>query len=173
MNLFEGVTQPGGATGAVDKALDGAITQLIAAGEIKGKSGEMTLVHSLGKIPAKRVIVAGLGKQAQFNVDSIRRVSAEACRFARSKAAKRVATIVHGGGVGGIEPEKAAQAITEGAILGLYRFRRHISKEPENGDVQELLIVERDEAKRAQLEKGRDVGERGGGGGRLCPRHDQ
>jgi leucyl aminopeptidase len=118
----------------------------------------MTLVHSLGKIPAKRVIVAGLGKQAQFNVDSIRRVSAEACRFARSKAAKRVATIVHGGGVGEIEPGKAAQAITEGVILGLYRFRRHISKEPENGDVQELLIVERDEAKRAQLEKGRDVG---------------
>ena len=65
--------------------------QLIAAGEIKGKSGELTLVHSLGKIPAKRVIVAGLGKQAQFNVDSIRRVSAEACRFARGKVAKRVA----------------------------------------------------------------------------------
>jgi len=142
----------------VDKALDGAITQLIAAGEIKGKSGELTLVHSLGKIPAKRVIVAGLGKQAQFNVDSIRRVIAEACRFARSKAARRVATIVHGGGVGGVEPEKAAQAITEGATLGLYRFRRHMSKEPENGDVQELLIVERDEAKRAQLEKGRDLG---------------
>ena len=142
----------------MDKALDGAITQLIAAGEIKGKSGELTLVHSLGKIPAKRVIVAGLGKQAQFNIDSIRRVSAEACRFARGKAAKRVATIVHGGGVGGVEPEKAAQAITEGAILGLYRFRRHMSKEPENGDVQELLVVERDEAKRAQLEKGRDLG---------------
>jgi len=158
VNLFEGVTQPGGATGGVDKALDGAITQLIAAGEIKGKSGELTLVHSLGKIPAKRVIVAGLGKQAGFNVDSIRRVSAEACRFARSKAAKRVATIVHGGGVGGIEPEKAAQAITEGAILGLYRFRKHISKEPENGDVQELLVVERDEAKRSHLEKGCDVG---------------
>jgi len=152
------VIQPGGATGVVDKALDGAITQLIAAGEIKGKSGELTLVHSLGKIPAKRVIVAGLGKQAQFNVDSIRRVSAEACRFARGKAAKRVATIVHGGGVGGVELEKAAQAITEGATLGLYRFRRHMSKEPENGDVQEFLIIERDEAKRAQLEKGRDLG---------------
>ncbi len=64
----------------VDKALDGAITQLIAAGEIKGKSGELTLVHSQGKISAKRVIVAGLGKQAQFNVDSVRRVSAASGR---------------------------------------------------------------------------------------------
>src|SRR3972149_3374031 len=29
-NLFEGVTRPGGATGAVDKALGGGISQLIA-----------------------------------------------------------------------------------------------------------------------------------------------
>lgn len=138
----------------VDRALDGAITQLITAGEIKGKSGELTLLHSLGRIPASRVIVAGLGKQAQFNADCIRRVSAEASRFARSRAARRVATIVHGGGAGGIEADRSAQAITEGAILGLYRFRRHMSKEPDNGDVQELLIVERDQGKQGQLEKG-------------------
>ena len=158
VNLFEGVAQPGGAAGVVDRALDGAITQLITAGEIKGKTGELTLVHSLGKIPASRVIVAGLGKESQFNVDAIRRVSAEASRFARSRGARRVATIVHGGGAGGIDAERAAQAITEGAILGLYRFRRHMSKEPENGDVQETLIVERDEAKRSQLEKGCAMG---------------
>ncbi len=35
VNLFEGVKSPGGATGAVDKALDGAISQLIGEGEIK------------------------------------------------------------------------------------------------------------------------------------------
>jgi len=32
VNLFEGVKAPGGATGAVDKALDGAISALIAEG---------------------------------------------------------------------------------------------------------------------------------------------
>ena len=158
VNLFEGVTQPGGAAGMVDRALDGAITQLITAGEIKGKMGEMTLVHSLGKIPASRVIVAGLGKEAQFNVDSIRRVSAEASRFARSRAARRVATVVHGGGAGGADAERAARAIAEGAILGLYRFRKHMSKEPENGDVLETIIVEKDEAKRGHLEKGCAMG---------------
>ncbi len=154
MNLFEGVAQPGGATGVVDRALDGAITQLITAGEIKGKAGELTLVHSLGRIPASRVIVAGLGKQAEFSADCVRRVSAEASRFARSRAARRVATIVHGAGAGGLPPDRSAQAITEGAILGLYRFRRHISKEPENGDIEQLLIVEKDEAQRGPLDKG-------------------
>ncbi|MXW30298.1 MAG: hypothetical protein F4Z88_06070 [Chloroflexi bacterium] len=34
VNLFEGVTTPGGGTGAVDGALDGAISALIADKEI-------------------------------------------------------------------------------------------------------------------------------------------
>ena len=37
VNLFEGVEHPGGATGAVDRALEGIISRLIAEGEIKGK----------------------------------------------------------------------------------------------------------------------------------------
>ena len=42
VNLFEGVTAPAGATGAVDRAMGGAISALIADGEIKGKRGEIT-----------------------------------------------------------------------------------------------------------------------------------
>ncbi|MFH1484493.1 MAG: M17 family peptidase N-terminal domain-containing protein, partial [Chloroflexota bacterium] len=57
VNLFEGVKQPGGGTGAVDRALGGAIAELIAAGEIKGKLNEITVVHTLGRIEPARVIV--------------------------------------------------------------------------------------------------------------------
>src|SRR5512137_1666196 len=72
VNLFEGVTVPGGATGAVDKALDGIISQLIAAGEIKGKLNATTVIHTYGRIPARHVIVVGLGKQADFVLDRVR-----------------------------------------------------------------------------------------------------
>jgi len=158
VNLFEGVSQPGGATAAVDKALDGAITQLIDAGEIKGKLGELALIHTLGKIPARRVLIAGLGRKAQFDLDKVRRIVAEACRLLRTKGARRVATITHGTGAGGIEPAASAQAVAEGAILGLYAFRKHVTKEPETGEIEELLIVERDEGKLPQLERGCRVG---------------
>ena len=50
VNLFEGVTAPSGATGAVDRALDGAISKLIEEGEVKGKRGETTLIHTLGNM---------------------------------------------------------------------------------------------------------------------------
>jgi leucyl aminopeptidase len=152
VNLFEEVESPGGATGAVDRALDGAITGLIAAGEIKGKLNEMTLIHTLGKMEPERVIVAGLGKKEKFTIDSIRQVMAVACRFSRRLGAKRVATIVHGAGEGGFEAEKAVQALVEGSILGLYTFREYVTKEPEHGEIDELLIMERDESKLLALE---------------------
>jgi len=154
VNLFEGVKHPGGATGAVDKALGGAITKLIQQGEIKGKLNEINIIHSLGKIPARIVAVAGLGKQSDFTLDKIRALAAESCRSLRKLNCRQIATIIHGAGVGGIEPEAASQAITEGGILGLYRFRKHMTKEPENHDISETLIVERDAAKLAALEQG-------------------
>jgi len=154
VNLFEGVAQPGGATGIVDKALDGAVSQLIGEGEIKGKLGETTLIHTMGKIPAKRVVIVGLGKQEEFTVDRIRQVMAEGCRLLRQKRVKKVATIAHGAGIGGIEPDKAAQAIVEGSILGLYTFDKRKTREPEFQAIEELLLVERDENRIHQLEQG-------------------
>ena len=67
VNLFRGVKKPKGATATVDKALDGAITQLIKDGEIKGSIGETTLIHTFGKIKPQRVLVLGLGHRDKFD----------------------------------------------------------------------------------------------------------
>lgn len=159
INLFDGVTHPGGATGAIDRALDGAISQLIDEGEIKGKKGEMTLVHTLGRMAPSRVLVAGLGKEKDFSVDTIREVSAEACRFLRRRGITSAATIAHGAGIGGISPRNSAQAIAEGACLGLYRFTEYFSRNDEShNDLEELSIVEMDTSKLYDLEQGARCG---------------
>ncbi len=143
VNLFEGVTIPGGATGAVDAALGGAIRQLIEQGDIRGKSGEYTLVHTFGKIPSPRVLVVGLGKQAAFDVDAVRNLAAGLVRYLRKPGIKTVATIAHGAGIGGLDPAACAQAVAEGAILGAYRFTKHkSSSDDEPGAVQSLVILE-------------------------------
>ena len=61
VNLFEGVTSPAGATGAVNQALQGAIQELIEAGDLSGKAGEVITLYTRGAIPARRVLVVGLG----------------------------------------------------------------------------------------------------------------
>ena len=157
VNLFEGITTPGGGTGAVDRALGGAISQLIEAGDIRGKSGEFTLIHSLGRIPAPRVVVAGLGKSSEFSIDKVRSLSAELARFLRRQRLKDAAVITHGAGIAGLPPEDCAAAIAEGTLLGLYRFLRH-KKAEEDGDLEALTLVEHDAAKLPALERGIERG---------------
>ena len=161
VNLFQGVTSPGGATGAVDQALDGGISALISEGEIKGKKAEFHLVHSLGKIPSPRVIVAGLGKQEDFTVNVIRDLTGTALRRARGTGAKTVATILHGAGIAGLDAEACAQAIAEGAVMGAYRFRKYKnsgSPEDEPSDIETLTIVEQDDSKLDAIRRGVERG---------------
>lgn len=154
VNLFKGVLSPGGATGAVDRALGGAISQLIEDGEITGKSGEITLIHTLGRIPPARVMVAGLGDRDDFSLDVVRGVTAESCRRLCRIGVKRLAMIAHGAGVGGLDARSTGQAIAEGAILGLYRFDKYKSSEEDGGKIEQLTIVEFDESKTKEIEQG-------------------
>ena len=159
INLFEGVKQPGGATGAVDHALDGAISELISEGEVKGKKGELTLVHTFGKIAPTRVLVAGLGKSEDFSVETVREVMAGSCRYLRKLGVDRVATIAHGSGIAGLDATACGQAIAEGSILGLYRFKNYLTKGDDgSGELNELLLVEWDSSKVGDLERGVEQG---------------
>ena len=69
-----------GAVKAVDEALAGAISDLAADGEINGKRGTVTVIHTLGKLPAKRVLIAGLGKPETLSLDNLRDAAAGAAR---------------------------------------------------------------------------------------------
>ncbi len=166
VNLFEGVTAPGGGAGAVDRALDGAISNLISDGEIKGKKGETAVLHTWGKLPAKRVVVVGLGKREKFDADVVREVSGGAARYLRGLGVARAATLAHGAGVGGLSPEASAQAMTEGTALGLYDFDRYRSKDSDEPQrrLEELRIVEQDQAKVKALEQGIAQGQTLAGG---------
>lgn len=159
VDLFQGVKRPDGATGAVDRALDGAISKLIADGEVKGKKGELTLIHVFGNLPASRVAVLGLGPRRSFDAEVVRTSMAEAARAMRRIGAKRIATVLHGAGAGGLEPGFAAQAIAEGALLGLYAYRKQVKNADAPSEVLELTIVEVQRSKLREVRDGLALGQ--------------
>lgn len=159
INEFVGVKHPGGATGAVDKALGGIITELTASGEVSGKIGSVPVVHTRGKIAATRVAVAGLGESKEFDLDKVRTVAAYAVKKAKEIKAKTVATIVHGAGIGGLDPKEAAAAVAEGSLLGGYQYNEFKTKTEDNDEVKELIIVDHDPKKAKEIEKGAARGE--------------
>ena len=154
VNLFDDVTTPGGATGAVDQALGGAISELIASGDLTGKAGEVGVLYPRGAIAATRVLVVGLGKRDGFNLEGVRQAAANGIKQAHKLKAKNVATIVHGAGIGGLDVEAAAQATVEGSLLAIYRFAA-TKQEPEPPhEIASLTLVEFDGGKVAAIGAG-------------------
>ena len=127
-----------GVTAAVDRASGGLLTRVLGVGDFKGKLKETTLVHPEGA-PAKRVLLVGLGDVKKFNADKLRRVSATVARRARDLGVERFHSSLHGVGSPGCEmdPRVAAEAMAEGALLGLYRFRIYKGKKDPEKEAEE------------------------------------
>jgi leucyl aminopeptidase len=116
-----------GPVATLDEAMAGVLSKLRASGEIRGVVDEVTLLHTLGKIEPQRVAVVGFGKREHFNTDRVRRSAAIACRRLSRAGARRIGLAL-AWAESGVNLAQAARAATEGALLGLYRFREYKSE---------------------------------------------
>ncbi len=94
---------------------------LFDAGEVTGKSLELTLLHHVAGVSAMRVLLAGCGKPEKFDAAELRRAAGAAVRHLKSKSVKKIALALdpeHGGA-------EYASAAIEGAILGEYEPDRY------------------------------------------------
>ena len=172
VNLYQGIGKPGGATAAIDKALEGQITALIEEGEITGALEEITIVHTAGRLPARRIVVVGLGKKEGCDLEALRKAMGAATRRLLKHQITRFHTILHGGGdldATGATPRELAQALAESAILAAYRWdRKTVAPADEPGEIHErdkaalqsVVVVEKDGRKRQAIQRGLDRGER-------------
>ncbi len=154
--IFEGETALKNEAGWFDKSLHGALAELIRSGEFEGKCGDTLLVHTQGKVPAKRVVLAGLGKRKDFRLDAVRQAMGYAVKRVRqAKTATFFAALpaVLPRGANSVE---VAQAMAEGTILGSYQFNEYRS-EP-NGkprtEVTKLTLLVPDKGKLKQVTEG-------------------
>ena len=98
----------------VDEKLGGRLQQLAASGEFRGDRGEALLLHT-DDAGTPRVVLAGLGKRADLDLDAFRTAAA-----VTAQALDRV-----GGSVGwlldeglSVSPPDQARALVEGTVIG-------------------------------------------------------
>lgn len=65
VGLFQGERSPKGEAGWVDWRLAGALSRAILAGRVDGAAGSTVLMPAK-KLPCQRILVVGLGPQAEF-----------------------------------------------------------------------------------------------------------
>lgn len=150
--LFEG-EKPAGSAAFLDQATGGLVTELLKAGDFKGKLHATALLYPRKALPARRLILVGLGKRKEVTLDRIRGAFAAAAREARRLDAKDLAASTD---IGLPEdmPERIAAAAVEGVLLGLYRYLPY--KTVDRAEFRELgsfTIVEADGARGKAIRK--------------------
>jgi leucyl aminopeptidase len=113
------------------------------------------MLHTHGRIPAKRVLLVGLGKKKDMRLDCVRQAMATATKHVRQTKARSFVTPVYSQHLRYTTLLQLGHVMTEGAILGGYRFSEYRS---ENGadeqDLQRMTIVHTDQASIEDLEHG-------------------
>ena len=156
---FEDTPTPEGAARLIDEGCGGIITELIDGGDFEGKLYSSCVVYTRGLIPGKRILIAGLGKKGEFDLEKLRGVFSKAAQRIRDLNITQVAASLDFG-----ETECAigdvARAAAEGALLGLYRFIPYKTLEEDNkGAINELIIVEDSPERLEDIRKGLQTAE--------------
>jgi leucyl aminopeptidase len=138
LGVFEGTERLEGELCDFDQVLGGVISGMLSRGEFKGKPGEMNMIYSLGKLPAEKIVLFGLGKGESFTPSVLRRVIGELVRFLREK---KVVNMAVSAAIGALSEDKTAQMIAEGAILGDYAFDKYLTKDQKSGRLENLVIT--------------------------------
>jgi leucyl aminopeptidase len=126
-----------GAVAALDGRLDGGLLRAAKAERFEGKAGQELSLATLGRLPAGRVVLMGLGARAKAaealdgaGYEPLRMAAGKAARGAVKAGARDVVVAVPDAA----NPAAAAQASAEGALLGAYEFRAYkTAKEPRPG----------------------------------------
>jgi leucyl aminopeptidase len=116
----------------VDEALSGTLADTLAALGATGELEELTKIPGGGKLPATLVLAVGLGgapkEGTAFDAEKLRRAAGAALRSAAAKKAAAAGADPAGKTVTLALPAliaDEAEAVTTGALLGAYSFRRY------------------------------------------------
>jgi leucyl aminopeptidase len=138
----------------LDRPLGGALHELLHTKEFEGKANEVVLFHTHGKIPAKRLILVGLGKQTTLSLDQIRQAMGHAVKRVRSAKSRAFAVALPGFTPRDCSPLDVAQALAEGAILGSYQFTTYRSDASTSKDLTAMTVLTPNKSELGQISEG-------------------
>jgi leucyl aminopeptidase len=108
-----------------NEPLPPGIDALLEQDDFQGKAGQTLLVYPRGALPARRLLLVGMGERAALSAEHIRQAGA--------RAAHKAHELQLGGFAIGLphyddlSAAEVARVLTEGIELGLYRYLEHKS----------------------------------------------
>ncbi len=137
IGVFQGEAKKLRGLKELDRALGGALSGAIADEDFTGKSKQKLVVHTLGKLRARRVALLGLGKRGELWASAVVNFGGAATRLARDVGAKDVAVALPE-----LDGDGTALA-ARGAWLGSYSYTIYKSEKANKKDrkVQRVFLM--------------------------------
>lgn len=107
-----------------DAATNGAISELIDAGDFKGEHKQTTILYTRGGFTAPRIALIGVGKNEDINPEKVRQAAGKIVQELRDLDLKTVAIALPPE-----TPQEIVQAAVEASRLALYQFNQHKTEE--------------------------------------------
>jgi leucyl aminopeptidase len=138
------------------ESLPAAVAELVEDGDWSGKFKRLLLLYPRGALPARRLLLVGLGQRGAFSAGRLREVAAGVAQRARELKVDRYSFDLPT--PEGLALADAAQALVEGSMLSLYRFDQYKTTldSDDQHTIAELTIVSGIED--PALERGATVG---------------
>ncbi len=124
----------------VDSEWKGFISTLMKQGDFKGELFERKLLHAQGALPAQRVLLTGLGKKGEFDLERWRGASSKAGQFIRDSGFKQFAFPIKR--LSSFLEEELTESFVTGLILGVYQFNEFKTLERDKiKEIREVIIL--------------------------------
>ncbi|TMD01126.1 MAG: leucyl aminopeptidase [Chloroflexi bacterium] len=138
VTAFEDGLSP--AAGEADAALGGLLVEMREAKEFRGRFAERPVIHTLGRLPARRLLVLGLGKRDQLDAFRLHNAFQFAGTTLRKQGVRRLAahadpaTVAALGNGSPASAADVARAVVTGLLLGNFEGDLNKSeREPDPG----------------------------------------
>lgn len=140
--LYEGENQLGAGLKGLDEKLRGLIKEVISAGDFEGTLNQTAIIYTQGALPAKRIILTGLGKREKLDQEKLRSAFATAAQQIRSLNIKQFASGTDFD-VPTLSSADLIEAAVEGVYLGLYQFTSFKTLERDKiKEIKEFVLIE-------------------------------
>ena len=139
---FEDSDAPEGFSRFSEGAIGGLIDEIIKNGDFQGKLYQLAVLYTKGSIPAKRVILTGLGPKNNFDDERLRGAYAKAAQYIRGLGLSEF-TFFMDANITRQTMHQMTEAALEGVILGLYQFTPYKTLEREKiKNIEQITVVD-------------------------------
>ena len=143
IGLLEGEEKFFGCAKEINEQINNKLLNLIKSGDFKGKQNQILLFHPENDFGIKRLILVGLGKKDDFNLESVRNASGKVALYVNELNLQNYASNIFGEG-SDLLTSDLAQAQVEGTSLALYDFTRFKSNSQNSSKFHSLYIYVND-----------------------------